>query len=282
MEELPMGMLGFDLPFTLRLSAFVDLSEPDRMLLNRAASWPGQVIPARKDIWLEGERPRSAFVVLEGWAFSYKMLRDGRRQIVGFHLPGDLCAADHGILKQTDHSLAALTPVRLAAIKPGHIEKMVAASPRIAKALWANEITAGMIQREWITNLGQRSAYERIAHLLCELHARLRITGLARADSFELPARQAHLAEAAGISAVHVNRMLRQLRTDGLVEFRDRHLVIPDLPGLARAGHFNPAYLDLGRTKAISDFEPRPTSADRGVWRGHIDMPKSRSGLGSS
>jgi CRP-like cAMP-binding protein len=277
-----MGMLGFDLPFTLRLSDLVDLSTADRMMLNRAASWPGHTFAARKDIWREGERPPSAVVVLEGWAFSYKMLRDGRRQILGFHLPGDLCAADHGLISKADHSLAALTPVRLAPINLGQLDRIVAASPRIAKALWANEITAAMIQREWMTSLGQRTAYERLAHLLCELHARLQMVGLARGDSFEFPARQADLAEAAGLSAVHVNRMLRQLRADGLIELRDRRLFIHDHTRLAGAGQFNPAYLRLGRAEAVSETGARGRPIAREIWHRTDEVLRLRTGWGAT
>ncbi len=155
------------------------------------------------------------------------------------------------ILKEMDHCLMAVTPLKVAEIPADTILELTDTSPRISRALWWNSLVEEAIQREWTVNLSQRNATERLAHLLCELYLRLRGVGLtnggAEGPSFEVPVTQELLGDAIGLSTVHVNRTLQELREAGLVIWRGKRVTIPDLEALQAAALFNPNYLHLER-----------------------------------
>ena len=232
------------------LEAFTRLSEQDRALLDALVRNNIRQAGARRDLIREGERPRGVIVIVEGWASCYKQLPDGRRQIVSFLVPGDLGDANVFILREMDHSIGAITDLVYAEIPPAEFEAAMAQSPQIARAIWWHELVTASIHREWTTNVGQRTAYERIAHLLCEVVVKLEADGLAAEGSCFLPLTQSDLAEATGLTSVHVNRTLQELRRDGLISLQSRRLTIPDFASLARAGGFNRAYLHLEREAA--------------------------------
>jgi CRP-like cAMP-binding protein len=232
-------------PLLLYLETFVKLSNEDRAWITRATSRSIRDVAARRDIVREGEKPVAMNVVLEGWACRYKQLPDGRRQIVSFFIPGDFCDTNIFILKAMDHSIAAVTNVRLAQIAPVDFELLMNRSLRLAAALWWHELVTVSIQREWTTNVGQRTAAERIAHLFCETFVRLRVVDMVDGNSCDWPLTQYDLAEATGLTAVHVNRTLQDFRRQGLIELQGRRLLIPDLDRLMTAGMFNPGYLHL-------------------------------------
>lgn len=204
-------------------------------------------VGARRDLVREGEKPRAVNVVLDGWACRYKQLPDGRRQVVSFFLPGDLCDANVFILREMDHSIGAITKVRYAEIMPADFEDLMTQSPRITQALWWHELVTAAVQREWTTNVGQRSAYERIAHLLCELFIRLRQVQLTEGESCDFPLTQTDIADATGLTSVHVNRTLQELRREGLIGLAGKRLTIPDLRALMNVSMFNANYLHLDR-----------------------------------
>ena len=145
------------------------------------------------------------------------MLEDGRRQIVAFFVPGDFCDMNVYILREMDHSVAAVTPIKIAEIARDDFEELTGTHPRVLQALYWYELVMAAIQREWTLNLGQRTAYERIAHLLCEMFLRLESVGLTRGNSCDFPMTQVDIADASGLTAVHVNRTLQELRRDGLI-----------------------------------------------------------------
>ena len=184
-------------------------------------------------------------LILSGWACRYKGLPDGRRQIVGFFIPGDFCDLNVYILKEMDHSIGAITRVCYAQVAPDEMERLMAKRPRIAQALLWHEMVNASVQREWMLNVGQRSARERIAHLLVELFLRLRAVELTDGTSCEFPVTQTDVAEATGLTAVHVNRTLQDLRREGLIELSQKRLTIADLDQLMRTAMFNPNYLHL-------------------------------------
>ena len=222
-------------------------------MLAEAAHRSVRQTEARRDLVREGERPRAAHVLLEGWACRYKQLPDGRRQILSFCLPGDLTDCGIFALDRMDHSVAAVTRLRYGEIPADDVERLMGRSPKLARAFWRNELINTAVAREWIANVGQRSAYERIAHLLCELFVRLRLVGLADGEGCDFPLTQGDLADATGLTAVHVNRTLQDLRRDGLIELHGRRLAVPDLRALQRAGHFNPNYLHFeGKDEAAA------------------------------
>ena len=232
-----------------KLQAYTRLSDADVSALDKLRRDVRRV-QARRDLVREGDKPRFVHLMLSGWACRYKTLPDGKRQIVGLFIPGDFCDLNVYILKHMDHNIGAITDIEVAAISPDEMERLTAAHPRITQALLWHELVTVAIQREWMLNLGQRSAYERIAHLFVELFLRLRTVGMTHGSDIDFPLTQSDLADATGLTAVHVNRTLQQLRSDGLIELERRHLRIPDLERLMNAAMFNPNYLHLDQEGA--------------------------------
>ena len=237
----------------LRLQAFTRLSQDDLAAIDQLAKRGLRDIGARRDLLQEGDPPRVVNLILDGWACRYKTLPDGRRQIVGLFLPGDLCDMNVYLLKQMDHNIGAITALRVAEITREDFERLLARHPRLAEALFWNELVTVAIQREWTLNLGQRSAYERIAHLLCETFLRLRTVGLTSDSMCPFPLTQLDIADASGLTAVHVNRTLQELRRDRLIELQSRILTIPDLEALKSAALYNDNYLHLNPEGAHLD-----------------------------
>jgi CRP-like cAMP-binding protein len=240
-------------PFIAKLEYGADLTDDDRALLDAISAKPHR-LPARADIIAEGDKPEDVHLVMEGYACRYKLLPDGRRQIMAIFVPGDLCDLHVQILGHMDHSIGTLTPAQVVNIGPDMIEKLIA-NPRINRALWWASLVDEGTLREWLVSMGQRSSDEQMAHIFCELRVRLQAVGLA-ADGFEAFLTQEDLAEMMGISVVHVNRTLAKLREDGLVQTEGRRIVIPDFDRLAEFGGFDPNYLHLrdGKTKKPSGY----------------------------
>lgn len=228
-----------------KLEHFVRLSSSDRFILERAASERVRRFAPRVDISREGDKPKDVHLILSGWACRYKQLEDGRRQVVSFFLPGDMCDLNIFILREMDHSIGTITSVSIADLSRDFFDEVGTGHPRIATAFWWEELVTSAIQREWTMNLGQRTASERMAHLLCEIFFRLRVAGLTQQDSCEFPLTQADLADATGLSKVHVNRTLQELRSAGLIVLKDKMLIVPDLERLMNAGLFNANYLHI-------------------------------------
>lgn len=229
-----------------KLEHFTKLSRDDRQALEVAAS-RRRTFAEHADVIQEGDDPSHVNLILEGWACRYKQLDDGRRQIIAFFVPGDLCDTHISLLRAMDHSIAALTPVRAAEIPRATFDRMTDEYARVTKALWWDSLVAVAIQREWTVNLGQRTAIERVGHLFCELFLRLRCVGLTEGDSCALPLTQVELADALGLSNVHVNRTLQELRRAGLIVLKGGRLTIPDFAALQKASLFDPSYLHLDR-----------------------------------
>jgi CRP-like cAMP-binding protein len=229
----------------LNLDSLANLTAEDHALIAGLAGRHIREVAPRRDLISEGERPRGVIWILDGWASIYKQLPSGRRQVTSFLIPGDLSDANVFILREMDHSIGAVTRVRYAEIAPDDFGALTDASPHIARALWKHGLVAASIAREWVLNVGQRTAYQRLAHLICELVMKLRAAGLADGDGYDWPLTQIDLADATGLTSVHVNRTLQQLRRDGLINLQGRRLVVPDLAALMRVGLFTPNYLHL-------------------------------------
>lgn len=238
--------VGID-PLLRLLSRYMALDEADRSALSALEAGPLCARPARTDIAREGENPTVIRLLVSGWACRYKDLPDGRRQIVGFFLPGDFCDLNVYILSELDHSIGALTAVRFYEIPPQQFQDVIDARPHLTRALLWHEMVASGIQRQWLLSIGQRSPVERLAHLFVELYYRLHAVGLADQPSFEFPITQHHLAEANGLSLVHLNRTLQEMRREGLIELSERQLRIIDLGELKRVAMFNSSYLHFNR-----------------------------------
>jgi CRP-like cAMP-binding protein len=232
-----------DSPLVGRLQTVARLTEEDRVALNDACA-DAREIPARRNIIREGDRPEYVHLVVEGWAARYKLLADGRRQITAFLIPGDLCDVHVTILGEMDHSITMLTRGRVAFI-PRATMKALTEEPRIARALWWATLVDEAVLRSWIVNIGRRDAFQGIGHIMCELYVRMRNVGLADDHCFELPLTQEELADALGLTPVHVNRVLQRMRGDGLIAFKSGSLAILDYKRLESVAGFNPNYLHI-------------------------------------
>lgn len=193
----------------------------------------------------EGTSPPESAVLLAGLAFRYKSLPNGTRQIVSLQIPGDFVDLHSFVLKPIDHNIAAAVPSRVAKVPHARITKVVERYPRLTETLMWDMALDAATHREWMVGLGRRNAYERIAHLFCELYYRMRMAGLLRDHGFELPLNQSELGDICGLSSVHVNRSLQALRQDGLIKSEKGWLFIPDIARLSAAAGFDPAYLHL-------------------------------------
>lgn len=230
-----------------RLKALRPLSADAVASLEHALLEGLQRAGAGEDLIIEGDTVDSVRILLSGWLYRYKTLEDGRRQIVNFVLPGESCDAFLFYLSRMDHSIATLTAVTYADIKRARFEKLIASDRLLAEAFWCETLLGNAIQREWAINLGRRVALERVAHLFCEIFERLRPVGLIEGNSCNLPVTQMDLADATGLSVVHLNRTLQELRASGLIVLRERILTINDLDALKEAALFSPNYLQLYR-----------------------------------
>lgn len=242
-------------PLVRKLENFARLSSAERQSLDRVTKNTRRLGP-REDVIRDGDRPRHVNLIVEGWACRYKQLEDGRRQVISIFLPGDLCDPHVFVLKNMDHSLGTLTSCLIAEVSEASIREVTAESPRLEEALWWEMLVSAAIQREWTVSLGQRLATERLGHLFCELFMRLSAVGLTNGTSCEFPITQADLGDAMGLSTVHINRTLKELRAAGLIRLRGRQLTIPDFAALQSASLFDPSYLHHERettASAVSD-----------------------------
>jgi CRP-like cAMP-binding protein len=200
-------------------------------------------VPRKTDIISDGESPDYVHLVLDGWAARYKILRDGSRRITAFLIPGDFCDLHITILDAVDHGIIALTDCRVAYIEQARIDEVTRSTPVLTRALWRATLVDEAILRQWLVNGGRRNALEAVAHLLSELHLRMKLVGLAEDDKLELPVTQEELADATGLTPVHINRTLQRLRKEGLIELSGGTLFVPDVQALRRACDFDSAYL---------------------------------------
>jgi CRP-like cAMP-binding protein len=226
-----------------RLTNYARLTPEEETAIREVLALPVRHVQARRDLIAEGAPPRAVFLIVSGWACQFKTLEDGRRQIVGFMLPGDSCELASLVLTRMDHSIGAVTDVRYMEVPGEALQRLATEYPRIGKAFWWQMLVSMSVQREWTMNLGQRNALERIGSLLCELALRLRAVGLASGETYDLPLTQTDLADATGLTSVHVNRTLQQMRTAGLISLAGRVLRIPNFATLQEASLFTADYL---------------------------------------
>jgi CRP-like cAMP-binding protein len=227
-----------------QLESIAQLNDADCAAL---ATLPMRVkaIGENRDIVREGERPTESCLILEGLVCRYKMVIGGRRQIVSFHFPGDLPDLQSLHLDLMDHSLGALTPTRVAFISHDAIRTIARSHPGVADAFYKHALVDGSIFREWVANVGRRTALERIAHVICECFVRMRALGLVQKETFELPLTQLEMGDATGLSNVHVNRTLQELRRLLLIKTTGKTHTILDWPLLQETADFRPGYLHL-------------------------------------
>lgn len=226
-----------------KLRAFSSLSNASEQVIEQFASKRVCSLGPGMDIISEGEDPRTVNLIVEGWACRYKMLEDGRRQILAFFVPGDLADLHVYILQAMDHSIAAMTPLRYSMLTPAEFEDLGDEHPRILRALWWDALLTASIQREWLVSAGQRSALESVAHLACELFLRMKMVDLAENGRCDFPLTQSDIADALGLTQPHVSRTVKELNDTGLATLKRGHLIVHDLSGLKNLAMFNPNYL---------------------------------------
>lgn len=230
-------------PFARKLAAFVALSREDLAALDRLHQ-SRQKFVAGVDLVHQGQVNHSAYILAKGWACSYKTLPDGGRQIVDFQIPGDFLGLRSVLFRTADHNIEPVTAVEASEVKIFDLLAAFATTPRLSTAvLWAASRDEAMVV-EHLVGIGRRNALERMAHYLLEFSARLKLVGLGTNAGFDCPLSQYMLADALGLSAVHVNRVLRQLREMGLLTFHKGHVTIDDFNGLVTLADFDTAYLD--------------------------------------
>ncbi|GGH43464.1 helix-turn-helix domain-containing protein [Frigidibacter albus] len=230
-------------PFARKLGAFVALSGEELSALDRLHG-RRKTFPAGRDIVHEGQVNHSAYILASGWVCSYKLLSGGTRQIVDFQIPGDFLGLRSVLFRTADHNIEPVTKVEASEVPAADLLATFGKTPRLATAvLWAASRDEAMVV-EHLVGIGRRDAKERTAHFLLELGARLKLVGLATASGYACPLSQYMLADALGLSAVHINRELRELREDGLVTFQHGKVEIHDLDGLVALADFDKTYLD--------------------------------------
>ena len=228
-----------------KLGTFMPLSAAESACLGELQSVPLR-IPAGQELVHEGQTGHMAYILQSGWACSYKLLADGGRQIISFPLPGDFLGLRSVLLRTSDHAFAALTDIVVSSVAGPRMMQVFNDHPRLAAAvLWAASRDEAMVV-EHLVNIGRRSAIDRTAHFFLELFERLRLVGLATPKGFVCPLNQYVLADALGLSAIHVNRVLRQLRERRLLTLKGRRVVVHDLPGLKALAGFQDQS-DLGQ-----------------------------------
>lgn len=230
-------------PFVSKISNFTKLTDNDLTELKRFDR-PKRSFAAGNNLLHDGQDSPKAYILVDGWVISYKVLRGGGRQIVNFQIPGDFLGLRSILFRCSDHNLESLTNISAVELCAPDLLATVKTSPRIAVAvMWALSADEAIIV-ERLVSLGRRDATERVAHFFLELSARLRMVGRATKDGYACPLSQYHLADALGLSAVHINRVLRQLREDNLMTFRSGKVTFNDYDRLVNFVDFDTSYLD--------------------------------------
>jgi CRP-like cAMP-binding protein len=206
-------------------------------------------MPADKVLVRAGERVKESTILLKGWAARAKDLPSGHRQFAEIHVAGDFVDLHSFTLKRLDHDVISLTPCVLGAVPHERLKEMTERLPHLTRVYWFATNLDAAIHREWALSLGRRSAISRMAHLFCELLIRLEIVGLTSGNSYEFPLTQVELGESLGLTAVHVNRTLQELRRMGLIELESRRMSILDLDRLKAVAEFDDSYLYLEKEK---------------------------------
>jgi CRP-like cAMP-binding protein len=218
------------------------LTEEERQVVESSVS-AVRNLPARTTTMRRGELVNQSTLIVEGFMCRYLDDRNGHRQLVSMHVPGDFVDLHGFPMKRLDHDIATLGPCTVALIEHRTLADIQIRHPRLTRWLWFSTLLDAAIHREWVFRLGRLGAEGRVAHFFCEMNARLEMVGLATEGKFQLPATQADLAEACGITGVHANRVLRLMRERELVTFRNGEVRILDRKRLATLGEFDPIYL---------------------------------------
>lgn len=211
-------------------------------------------LDSNREVLADVSRSAICTVMLDGFAARYKLLSNGRRQITAIHVPGDFVNLHSFLMCVPDHGVTALTHCRVALVEQEALRRLTESSPQLTQILWTDTLIDSAIQREWLVAMGRRTALGRLAHLICELNVRLRIVALVSDNVFKLPLTQSDLADVLGLSVVHVNRILKRLRSDGIMYWNSQTIAILNWDRLCEIAEFDPSYLGLTRLAHNSDM----------------------------
>lgn len=228
--------------FVGKLAGFHDLGPTEVAALLEATANP-RIVEPRVDLIREGDRPGPVFVMLKGWACRYKVLPNGTRQVLAFLMPGDCCDLHIGLLAEMDHGIQTITRAHVATIGRDEMDAIMDQHRGVAKAMYVAQLVDEGTMRAWITSMGRRASIERVAHLMCELYLRARNIGLTAEPSLVVPLSQLLLADALGMTPVHLNRVLRELRLSGAMTLQRGSLTIADPTKLVKIAGFDENYL---------------------------------------
>lgn len=237
--------ISFAAQLRSRLQLSLDDAQAIASLITRV-----ELIRSRTDIVRQGERTEWSILLLDGYACRYKVGSHGQRQIISFHFPGEILEVYASVRATADHGLAALTRCRIAKIRHSAIPDLFAERPAIARAFWADALADAAIALEWVMTIGRRDGPARVAHLFCELATRMKAIGRYHDGRFEFPVTQVDLADATGMTPIHMNRILHRLRADGILSLNRHSVTIHDWTRLSSIGDFDPSYLGI-------DINPR-------------------------
>lgn len=232
-------------PMVRKLSYSKSLDDDDRAAI---LALPHRVKTFEQHHYVVRDRDRTEFscVLLRGYAMRHKVVVGGNRQICSIHIKGDIVDLQNSLLGRADHNVQMLTAGMVAMVPREEIKRVAFERPAVGIAMWLDTLIDGSIFREWIANVGRRDARTRIAHLLCEFSLRLKVAGLGEQNGYELPMTQEQLGDATGLTSVHVNRTIKKLEADGLIERASpRSINIGDWKKLAETGDFDSNYLHL-------------------------------------
>ncbi|WP_244005230.1 Crp/Fnr family transcriptional regulator [Methylobacterium sp. J-088] len=232
-----------------KLESIATLSNAERQAIQ---SLPVRIqnLRARQDIVRDGDQPTHCCLILDGWACRYKMLSEGKRQILSFHVSGDVLNLQSLHVPTMDHSIATLTKAVIAFIPHETLRELTASHPGLAAAFWRDTLIDAAVFREWLVSMGRRTSFEHVAHLFCELYLKLQSVGLAGDHRCPLPITQTDIADALGLTPVHINRVLQEMRGRTLITLRGRMLVMEAWDELLRVSEFDPTYLQLEKRAA--------------------------------
>lgn len=243
-------------PLIHTLAQHVELDDADRAAI-LALPFTVKTLERHEFIVREGEQATQSCVMLSGFSVRTKDVESGARQIVSIHMKGDLVDLQNSLLDIADHGVEMLTTSKLALIPRDEVVRLAFDRPAVGRAMWIDTLIDASIFREWIANIGVRDARTRIAHLLCEFAVRMNAAGLANGDQYELPMSQEQLGEATGLTSVHINRTIRALESDGLIQRATaRSIRIGNWNRLAEVGGFDNSYLHLHQQQTGLGAQP--------------------------
>src|SRR4051794_26591688 len=233
-------------PMVRSLSLREELEPADRAAI-LALPFSRRKLNAGQYLVWDGDKPQSTCLLLSGFAFRHKHSGNGGRQILSFHMKGDIVDLQNSLLGTADHNVQMLTAGEIAMIPVEAMREIAFSHPAVGMAMWYETLVEGSIFREWVLNIGRRDARTRIAHLLCEFAIRLEVADLGEHTTYELPITQEQLADAVALTSVHVNRTLMKLEQEGLITRTKRVISIVDWKALVKVADFEPRYLHLNR-----------------------------------